>query len=68
MFQALFADHQEALHTQQLAYFVRIMSAGCLPWQHFLFSVYYELTACTCCFPMPPHVHYGLRGPPPSCG
>jgi hypothetical protein len=27
MFQALFAHHQEALHTQQLVYFVCIMSA-----------------------------------------
>jgi hypothetical protein len=29
MFRALFAHHQEALHTQQLVYFMRIMSAGC---------------------------------------
>jgi hypothetical protein len=29
MFQALFFYHQEALHTQQLVYFVRFMSGGC---------------------------------------
>jgi hypothetical protein len=29
MFRALFAHHQEALHIQQLVYFVRIISAGC---------------------------------------
>jgi hypothetical protein len=29
MFRALFANRQQALHTQQLVYFVRIMLAGC---------------------------------------
>jgi hypothetical protein len=31
MFQALLAHFQEALHQQQLLYYVRIMSAGCCP-------------------------------------
>jgi pseudouridine-5'-phosphate glycosidase len=29
MFRALLAHHQEALHIQQLVYFVRTVSAGC---------------------------------------
>jgi hypothetical protein len=31
MFRALLVHHQEALHVQQLVYFVRIVLAGC--WQ-----------------------------------
>jgi hypothetical protein len=39
MFQALFARHWEALHVQQLVYFVCIMSAGC--YQGWIFCAYY---------------------------